>query len=61
VEKTPDADMPREMIASAGGRLMKLEMGAPTGAAHAGKVPAALLEQDAFRLGDFRLGWINWI
>jgi putative transposase len=40
VEKPPDADVPRDMIASAAERLMEIEVGAPRGAAHGEKSPA---------------------
>lgn len=60
MEKTPDADILREMSAFAARRLMDLEVDALTGAAHGGKVLAAFLEENAFRLGDFQLGWFDW-
>jgi putative transposase len=42
VEKTPDADLLREMIGFAAERLMELEVGASTGAGFSEKNPSRL-------------------
>jgi hypothetical protein len=45
VEKTPDADLLREMIGFAAERLMELEVGGLTGAGYGEKNPARLVQR----------------
>ena len=49
VEKTPDADLLREMIGFAAQRLMELEVQGLTGAAYGEKTPERLVQRNGYR------------
>ena len=52
VEKSPDADILREMIGYAAERLMELEIGARTGAEWGEKSTGRLTQRDSYRERD---------
>jgi len=53
MEKSADADFLREMIGFGAQRLMKLEVGALTGAAHGEKSPERLVQRNGYRDRDW--------
>ncbi len=53
VEKTPDADLLREMIGFAAQRLMELEVGSLTGAGYGEKTPERLAQRNSYRERDW--------
>ena len=53
VEKSPDADLLREMIGFAAERLMELEVGAVTGAAYGEKDPGRRAQRNGYRERDW--------
>ena len=53
VEKSPDADLLREMIGFAAERLMELDVGTATGASYGEKDPARRAQRNGYRDRDW--------
>src|SRR4026207_700299 len=53
IEKTPDADLLREMIGFAAERRMEIEVGAATGAAYGEKNPERIAQRNGYRERDW--------